>query len=60
MGFAFKETFEADYEFLGYLIQFLVSEEPPIFISHKMQYVEYEKYSQSALIQTLLKGKKPN
>lgn len=41
MGFAHKESYEADLEFMGYLIQFMISEQPPIFIPHKMQYIEY-------------------
>lgn len=58
MGFAHKESFEADYEFLGYLLQFLFSEQPPIFIPHKMQYVEFEKVPHQNMIMNMLKGRK--
>ncbi len=39
MGFAHKESYESDYEFVGYLLQFLVAPQPPIFIPHKIAYV---------------------
>lgn len=58
MGFAHKESYEADCEFVGYLLQFLVAPQPPIFIPHKIAYVEFEIVSHSALIQKLLRGKK--
>lgn len=41
MGVAHKESYEADYEFLGYLVQCLVHDQPPMFIPHKMQYIEF-------------------
>jgi len=43
---------------MGYLIQFLLSNQPPIFVPHKMQYVEFEAIPSSLLIQKLLKGNK--
>lgn len=45
---------------MGYFLQFLVAEQPPIFIPHKMQYVEFEKIPQLTLVMSLLKGKKCN
>jgi hypothetical protein len=58
MGFAHKESFEADYEFLGYLVQFLVSEHVPVFIPHKVQYVSLDVVPCFELIENLLKGNK--
>lgn len=56
MGFAHKDSFEADNEFLGYLLQFIVCDQPPIFIAHKIQYVEFESIPYSPLVQKLLRG----
>ena len=50
MGFAHKESYEADYEFVGYLLQFLVFQQPPIFIPHKLTYVEFNTIPHFSLI----------
>lgn len=42
VGFAHKDGFEADYEFMGYMFQLFLVDQPPIFIPHKMQYIEFE------------------
>lgn len=56
MGFAHRDSLEADNEFLGYLLQLVVCEQPPIFIPHKIQYVEFESIPYSHFIQKLLRG----
>jgi hypothetical protein len=56
MGFAHRDSFEADYEFIGYLLQFIVCDQPPIFIPHKIQYVEFESIPYSPIVQKLLRG----
>ncbi len=39
MGHAHRNSFQADWEFYGYLLQFYLSSKSPVFISHKMQYI---------------------
>lgn len=60
MGHAHHNSFQADWEFFGYLLQFYLIDKSPIFISHKMQYVEnVEKVNEAEaqLIASLLKGR---
>ena len=56
MGFAHKNNYEADYEFFGYLLQFLLSQQSPVFIPHKIQYVQFDHLSRYPFIEGLLKG----
>jgi hypothetical protein len=58
MGHAHSNSFQADWEFYGYLLQFYLSNKSPVFIPHKMQYAENDPTNlYITLISTLLKGR---
>lgn len=57
MGHAHHNSFHADWEFFGYLLHFYYSDKSPIFISHKMQYVESNQEKEYRVIWDLLKGR---
>lgn len=46
MGHGHHNSFQADWEFFGYLVQIFYSNKSPIFITHKMQYVESSQQQQ--------------
>ena len=55
MGHAHKSDKAMDWEAFGYLLQTVLSEtEPPIFIQHKLQYIE----AADPIVNEFLKGKK--
>ena len=54
MGHAHKKGMQVDWQTFGFMIQYVTNKLPPIFLTHKIQYIETEE----KIINELLKGKK--